>query len=227
MIVAIHQPNYLPWCGYFAKIKACDTFVFLDDAQLSKPSYVNRTRVRANVGDKWLSVPVEGAAFQSIAVARAPAGRWSEKHLRTLEQEYRRAPFFREIMDVLEPVYRSGEEGLAILNERFIRAICKYLGLDRRFVTSASLKVEASSDERLIEIVRALDGDEYLSGAGGENYQDRTKFERAGQMLTVKSYRPLHYETQFYSFIPGLSIVDALFTIGPDTTDLLDYSLQC
>lgn len=223
MIVAIHQPNYLPWCGYFAKIMACDTFVFLDDVQLSKGSFVPRTRVRAGDGERWYTVPVARSAFQSIAAATISDPAWGMKHVRALEQEYRKAPAFGEVMSFLKPLLLGERTGLAESNIALIQEICRFLGLDRRFVLSSSLDVAGAGDDRLIGIVRALGGTEYLSGAGGQNYQDPAKFAAEGQVLTVRSYQPRPYEAPAFPFRPGLSIIDALFILGRDARDLLTY----
>ncbi len=224
MIVAIHQPNYLPWCGYFAKIRAADIFVFLDDAQFSKPSYVVRTKIRSGQNDRWLSIPVGGSSLQRIDGLTASDPRWRDKHLKSFQTEYGKAPHFDEVMAVLAPVYAEPGATLAETNQRLVRAVCGFLGIGAEFHLSSAMGLSSTGGTRLVDIVQRVGGTEYLSGAGGEKYQEQSEFEAANLRLTVRPYAPRPYEARGYPFRPGLSIVDALFLKGRAAVDLLDYT---
>lgn len=224
MKVAIHQPNYLPWCGYFAKISACDVFIFLDDAQMSKGSYVSRTTIRSKAGPQWLTVPVKVHDRPVIADVPIAAAEWAKKHLATLRQTYSKAPHVAEVMAILEPLYEAGEVNLSQLNRRLISAILDYLDLERPTYLSSSFDVEGTSDDRLIELIRKVGGTHYLSGKGGTNYQDPGKFKAAGIELEICEYAPIPYDAPRYPFVPGLSIVDALFIKGKAARELLRYT---
>ena len=223
MKVAIHQPNYLPWCGYFTKIRSCDTFIILDDAQMSKGSYVSRTRIRSKAGPQWLAVPTKVHDQPAIADVSIAAGNWAKKHLATLRQTYSKAPHFAEVMAILEPAYQIVGANLSQVNRRAIEAISAYLDLERPTYLSSSFDVQSSSDDRLIELIRKVGGTHYISGRGGANYQDPDKFKAAGIELEVCEYAPISYDAPRYPFVPGLSIVDALFIQGKAARDLLRY----
>src|SRR5687767_10206684 len=124
MRVAIHQPNYAPWCGYFAKLLHADVFILLDDAQLPLGrSYVSRTRVLGPDGPRWLSVPVLRQSGQAITDVRFADCNWPRQHLGTLRAGHARAPYFDEIWALLEPIYAAPGSYLAPFNQRLITAL--------------------------------------------------------------------------------------------------------
>lgn len=224
MRLAIHQPNYLPWCGYFAKMSACDIFVFLDDADISPgQSYVYRVQVKNQQRGIWLSIPTHRHQNQPIQDVEFADTKWSNKHLRTFRYVYIKAPYFREVYDLLEPIYANPGTKLSQFNIRLIRAIVCYLGLSCRMELSSCLNVSGNSDDRLLAITRMLGADTYISGKGGQKYQAPAKFQKAGVTLEVHTYKPIVYPQLHGEFIPGLSIVDALFNLGPQTVSLLEY----
>ena len=223
MKVAIHQPNFLPWCGWFAKLDACDVFILLDDAQMSKGSYVSRTRIRSKDGEHWLTVPTRVHDAPRIADVEIAAGNWTKKHLATLQQTYAKAPFVDQVMRILEPIYAAAGTNLSDFNRRLIGAVAAYLGIDKPMHLSSSFDVRAASDDRLIELIRKVGGTQYISGRGGSNYQDPAKFAAAGIELDVRVYSPVPYEGPRFPFMPGLSIVDALFVRGKGARELLRY----
>jgi len=224
MRLAVHQPNYAPWCGYFAKIRHCDIFVFLDDAQMpGGQSYVYRTQMRGREEPTWLSVPTRFSLGDSILDVRFADMRWAQKHLRTFRTQYGRCSCFLEVMAVLEPIYSDPGERLAPFNERLIRAVADYLGLSNRFERSGALGAHGSSDSRLISLAQMLHADTYVSGPGGQKYQDAMAFAAAGIRLEVRSYIPVPYPQIHGEFQDGLTILDALFHLGRKTVDLLVY----
>lgn len=239
MRVAIHQPNYAPWCGYFAKLAQSDLFILLDDVQMpSGRSYVSRCRIGTAAGPAWLTVPVHHAPDEAIRTVRFADQRFARKHLGTLQAQYGRARFFDEVMGRLRPIYEAPGETLAAFNERLIDAVCDYLGLGTPRRRSSELPSQGQGDERLLSLLRAVGASAYLSGPGGQNYQDPARFAEAGIALEVRSYQPLPYDQTIGkagaratgaaaaapgAFEPGLSILDALFHLGAGARDLLRY----
>jgi hypothetical protein len=223
--VAIHQPNFMPWCGYFAKMGACDVFVFLDDAQMSKGSYVNRSRMRDGDSSRWLTIPVHfrfGDTIANTVIADTP---WQDAHLRRLREVYSTSSHFEEVYEQLvAPAYALVHTSLAEWNMAAVRSIAGYLDIGCEFVASSSLAVEGVSDDRLIALVRALGGVTYVSGPGGQKYQDPAKFAAAGLDLEVRAYAPVKYEQAQGEFVPGLTILDALFNLGGQAAEVLAYA---
>lgn len=227
--VAIHQPNYAPWCGFFAKLRAADVLVLLDDAQLPRGrSFVARTQVLGPLGPQWLTVPVahDGAATpggqRTIAAARIADPSWARRHLRTLQARYARTPFFAEVFPRLTPLYETAGAELAEFNIRLIATVATYLGLQQRVIRASTLGCPGGGDARLVALVQAAGGTTYVSGPSGPKYQAAEKFTTAGLALEIRTYVPVPYP-QGRPFVPGLSILDALFRCGRATTDLLCY----
>ncbi|HZH12168.1 MAG TPA: WbqC family protein [Microvirga sp.] len=219
MKIAIHQPNYLPWCGFFTKMINCDVFVILDDAAIPNGrSFVSRTKIRNRDNEQWLSVPVSKSGTPPIKDVSISEPSFCDKHLKTLHQNYAKADFYSEMIEIIEPALRARHSNLCALNIQLLRSISKSLGIGSELVLSSDLNVEEKGDERLIQLVKKLGGKCYLSGPGGENYQNKEKFEAAGITLEVKTYRPIPYQTQTFPFVPGLSIIDALAVAGSSAT---------
>jgi hypothetical protein len=222
--VGIHQPNYAPWAGYFAKVAATDVFVFLDDVQMpTGRSYVYRTSVPSGDGTAWLSVPTSAPSGSSIDAVRFADPEWGTKHVDRLRSIYRRAPHFDTVSELIVPIYEAPGDVLGAFNMRLIRAVAEFLGLSRRWERSSTLAPEGTADDRLISITQLVGGDTYVSGAGGQNYQSSEKFRAAGLTLEVHQYRPVPYRQFDDAFTPGLTILDALFHVGRDARRLLEY----
>jgi len=149
--------------------------------------------------------------------------RWPRKHVATIGQVYRKAPFFDEVMRVIEPAYASPGINLSTFNRRLIESVGRYLGIERQVCLSSELNVASTGDQRLVELTRKVRGTHYISGKGGTTYQDPAKFRAAGIELEVRMYSPRVYEAAGFPFLPGLSILDALFVLGSSANRLLVY----
>ena len=224
MNIAIHQPNYFPWLGYFSKIAQADIFIFLDDVQLPQGrSYVHRTMVRGNASGIWMSAPIRREERQAIRDVRFVNENWRHRHRMMLLHTYRRAPFFDPVMTMLDGIFAFDTDSLSRFNMNAVTSVADYLGLDCRFEVSSTFGVTAVGDDRLIALAQAAGGKTYISGSGGNNYQHLEKFEAAEIDLQVRPYNPRPYRQIQDGFVPGLSVLDALFNLGPDARRLLSY----
>lgn len=225
MRVAVHQPNYAPWCGYFAKMFASDTFIFFDDVQLPQGrSFVSRAKVaKGKDAEQWLTVPVTKSGSPSISQVRLADPAFSAKHLSTLRHGYARTPYLTEVLDLLTPVYERATDSLAELNMDLIRTIAGYLGWPGTFALSSERPSALTADERIADLVSAAGGSTYVSGAGGQNYQAEQTYADRGVELEVRTYQPVQYDRSGWPWLPGLSVLDAMFHLGPGTRDVLRY----
>lgn len=223
MIVAIHQPNFLPWIGYFYKILKCDIFVFLDNVQYTKNSFINRNKIKTSQGEMWLTVPVSFDFGQKILEVKINNNSdWKEKHIKTLELNYKKAPFFKEIYEMIKGIYNEKKwTYLVDLNITLILEICNYLDIRRKFIRASDLEVEGKSTELLISIVKKLGGDMYLSGFGGAKYQEEELFEKSNIKLQYYNFKHPIYNQLWGEFISNLSILDLLFNYGKSTLDII------
>lgn len=217
MIVAIHQPNYLPWLGYFDKIKKSDIFIFMDNVQYTRGSWINRCQIKTSQGKQWLTVPVITSSVfgQKIAEAKIDYKKdWLPTHLKTIELNYKKTPYFGKFFLQIKEILEQKIENLAELNIKLIEKISDLLGLKTKFVVGFSLNVSGQATDLLINMVEAVGGDTYLCGGGAGGYQEDEKFTKSGLKLIYQNFQHPIYNQLFGEFIPGLSITDFLFNIG-------------
>jgi hypothetical protein len=221
-VVAIHQPNYLPWCGYFAKVKASNVFILLDDVPMpGGSSYVNRTRVAGNAEPQWLSIPTRHSLDEPLSLARIADNSFGRKHVGTLRARYGRTPHFKPLIARLEPLFAAGAERLADFNASLLRSLFELLQLPAAVTRSQHLPTSTTSGDRLVELVKRVGGTRYLSGKGGQNYQSEAAFTAAGIALDVRPHQPVPYPQGAGAFEPGLSVIDPLSWVGPSETSAL------
>lgn len=225
--VAIHQPNYVPWPGFFHKLANCDVFVYLDAVQFPRgQSFAARNRIKTPNGVVFLSIPVslpkgsEGKA--SYLEAAFADERWRKKHLKTVEQSYRQAAHFREIHELYSNELER-HETLVDLNIGLIDTFTSYLGIEtRRVRLSELLPSFGQKTELIIDICRALGAGTYLSGTGGgRDYNDEELLNRHGIDLRYDDFTYPTYPQLGGAFEPGLSILDLLFNCGPGGRELV------
>ena len=216
-VVAIHQPNYLPWLGYFAKISEADEFVFLDDVQYSKNSYTNRVKVLHADKPRWLTVPVSFRYGDTIDNVMPAQDDWVRRHIDGLKGFYQKSPFFGEIWTDITDIYCELPcDSLASINIELIERLSTLLKLSCTFKRSSSMVLgNLVGDKRLAEIVSILaPGGKYLSGEGGNNYQDKATFSSAGISLAYRAFVNPVYTQSSDQFVSGLSVIDAAFHLG-------------
>lgn len=219
--IAIMQPTYLPWIGYFGMIDRADGFVFLDSVQFARRSWQQRNRIKTANGVQMLTVPVlkKGAREQAIAEAPidAPA-RCAEKHRRALEHAYGKAPCFKDYAGGLFEVLEGGHEKLADLNIGLIRWLCGAFGITADFARSSEMPAEGSKADLLANLCSGLGGEVYLSAPGSADYiEESDAFERAGITVAYHHYEHPAYSQLHGNFEPYMSAIDLLFNLGPES----------
>lgn len=229
-VVAIHQPNFLPWLGYFHKMNQADAFVLLDDVQFSKGSYGNRVKIKSRLkGPDWLTVPVrssEGSKQQYNEIEIAYNEPWRVDHANLLQDAYQQveeAPhfdhYFQDLMSLQEKRYPN----LAALNIPLIRYLKRQLEIPTTLYVASELGNDfGTGSERLANICKLLNADTYLSGQGARSYNDQALFASHGIELVYQSFRhPEYPQLHGGPFEPGLSVIDLLFNCGPDSRRIL------
>jgi hypothetical protein len=222
-IVAIHQPNFFPWLGYFNKLACADVLVLLDSVQFPKTggTWTNRVRLKMGGQPRWVTVPVDRAfhGVRPIREIRTAGFSWRRELLRTIEVAYGRAAHFGEVYPVLAELVRGPADLLAEYNIGVIRALASVLGLGRtRLVRSSDLGAVGKATDLLVELVRSVGGTTYLCGGGARGYQDDVKLAAAGVDLIYQGFRHPVYPQLGSEFISGLSIIDTLLNCGIEPT---------
>jgi hypothetical protein len=223
MMVAIHQPQYLPWLGYFDKMLKADVFCFLDTVQYKKNEWQNRNRIKTAAGGQWLTVPVTYRLPQKIGeVAIDNTVDWRRRHLRALHTNYGRAPFFERYIPIFEDALSRSWTGIADLNLHMIHCLREILGIgDKPSVRASCIAAAEDPTQRLIDICRALGADAYLAGQGAEAYMDVERFRPQGIRVAIQGFEHPVYPQLFDGFQSHLSIVDLIFNCGPDSAEII------
>ncbi len=226
MTIAICQPTYLPWLGYFSLIDQVDAFVLLDDVQFQKQSWQQRNRIKTPLGLQWLTVPVifRGRFGQLVKDVEIRDIEFWRDHSRAIELNYRRTPFFEKYFSDLK-CHLSGTPvfGLANLNVRLIEWLMEVLGIRTPLVLSSHLKQTGKGAELLAKICRSLGATQYVSPLGSAVYlleKQRTLSDQ-GIDLVFQNYDHPVYDQLFPPFIPYASVVDLLFNEGDHALDII------
>ena len=218
MIASGHQPNYLPWLGFFDKMAQCDVFVVEDNVQFERQGFQNRNRIKTVNGPAWLTVPVEhvgeSLSIDQVKIADGAESRWAERHWLSLKHNYCKAPFWEKYCGFFEETYGREWSMLIDLNVHLIRGLMGFLGLEKRLVTASSLGVSGKGSELVLAQCKALGASVHLSGVGGRGYLDLGRFEEEGVKVVFQDFQYPVYHQLHGGFVPDLSVVDYLFCVG-------------
>jgi len=218
--VAILQSNYIPWKGYFDIIQQVDLFIFYDDVQYTKSDWRNRNKIKTDKGAEWVSVPVGDDNNRLICEVVIGNPAWQIKHWRSLQQNYGRSPYFDRYRSYFEHVYLGQQwTSLSALNQALIKHIAReFLGIVTEFADSRRWQVHGHKMDRLLELAMQSGATTYLSGPSAKDYIDPERFQKAGIYLEWMSYAGYpEYPQRFPPFEHGVSILDLLFNVGPDS----------
>ena len=218
MIMAGHQPHYLPWLGYFDKMKKCNVFVIEDTVQFEYHGYANRNRIKTREGPRWLTVPVKAPArrqpISQVQIANDSDRKWRRRHWGTLRANYGKAPHWGKYANFFEDVYKRKWETLVDLNMDLIKGIMRFLKIDRELVMASSLDAKGKKSQLIIEQCKEVGAEIYLSGAGGREYITPREFKEAGVKVIFQDFKYPIYNQLHGDYIPNLSIVDYLLCTG-------------
>jgi hypothetical protein len=226
-VVAVHQPNYVPWPGYFHKLARADVFVYLDSVQYPRGrSFAARNRIKTPNGVRYLTVPVsipggrEGkVSYLEVELADEA---WRETHLRTVEQCYRKAAHFDDVF----PLYRGVLEragSFVELTTGLVEAFASYLGIGTERLRLSELDgVSGAKTDLVLAVCLAVGADVYLSGSGGgRDYNDEHLLASHGIELVYDEYVYPEHPQLWGPFEPNLSILDMLLNCGPASRELV------
>ncbi|MDO8725085.1 MAG: WbqC family protein [Candidatus Methanoperedens sp.] len=219
MIVAIHQPNYLPYLGFFDKIKQSDIFVIYDDAQFNKEDFQHRNKIRIYHGWKYLTIPVvkKNIQIKDIKIRNEfiiKSLTWQEAHLKDIRDNYIDAPYYDLYCKQLETIYTNKYNKLIDLNMDIINFLMVAFEIKKKIILSSELGFTSKSTQRLADITESLGGDVYLSGPAGRNYLDVSIFESKGINVDFQDFRHPIYKQCYDGFISNMSAIDALFNLS-------------
>lgn len=228
MILAAHQPLYAGgWLGLFDKIAQADQFVIFDVCPAEDSGFENRNPILTHNGELMLTVPIRRQREAHLSEIRiAEDSSWQRKHWRSIEQAYRKAPFWDRYAPDLEPFYMATRwHKLVDLDEVLLRWCLNALGLVRPITRASSLgPLSGSKSELVLSLCKAVGASTYIFGEQGRNYADVAAFEREGIEIRFQAYKhPVYPQTQ-PGFTSKLSVLDLIFNVGPDSLKTLRTS---
>lgn len=225
MIISIHQPNYIPWIGFFHKLLLSDTYVVFDDVQFPRgKDYANRNQIKTNNGKMWLTASVLGKGdlkpWNQIEINN---NGWKEKHLKNIESFYKKTPYFKSYFLFMKRIYETNHTLLMDFN---LDLIIFFLGcLDKvpNIILSSEIKTPLTGLDKIMYILKNQQATEYISGdgEGSKRYINEQLFKDNNIKLTWQNYKHPVYKQQFGEFIPYMSILDLLFNEGPNSKNII------
>lgn len=217
MKIAIHQPDYIPWLGLFYKMYLSDVFIHLDDAQYSNEAAHNCNVIKTAQGQFRLKFPVEQHLGDIINNVRPKDElKWKTKHLKTIEMNYSRAKYFKELFPEFKDLLMCDYPNVATLNIAINEFIAHKFGIAPKFILASNFHINSVREAKVIDLTLAAGGNEYISGNGARVYQDESHFTEKGLKLTYLDYSPIKYEQLWGDFLPCMSAIDFIFNCGYD-----------
>ena len=223
--IAILQPGYLPWLGFFEQMYMSDVFVIYDDVQYDKQGWRNRNRIKTGNGVQWVTIPVN-FKFKEFPLTNEVTidnrMNWRKKHFLSIKQNYSKAPFYKDYIELVEEVYSREWQYLIDIDLYLITELANCLGMnDKKIVRSSSLGVRGGRIERLTTMCKIFKADIFYEGTAGGNYIDEKHFEEHGIMVEFQDYKHPVYKQLHGDFVPYLSVIDLLFNIGPESLSVI------
>lgn len=219
-VVAIHQPNFFPWLGFFNKIVRSDQFIFMDNVQFPKKggTWINRVKLLTGTGEAWVTLPIDRTYHGVVPVSQMriqtkEMARWKGKFFKTLHFTYGKHPFFEPVNELVRGCFDYDGEMLTEFNIRSIKKVMDYIGLSYNHTMQGSrLECSGSATDLLIAMTKSIDGDAYMCGGGAGGYQEDELFANKGVRLIYQDFKhPVYPQKGRTEFIAGLSVLDAMF----------------
>jgi hypothetical protein len=222
--IGIIQPNYIPWRGYFDFIQEVDVFVIFDDVRYTKGDWRNRNRIKTINGDaSWLSVPTIGGRNQLIKDVKIDNSKpWIRQHLSAIKRNYGKTNYFDNYFEIISNIDSKQFDFLSDLDIYLTKRISSCLGITTEFVISSTIPNAGTKNDKLLKIVKYLEGDLYLSGPAAKAYIHHEFWEDAGVAVEYKDYSGYaEYQQISDPFEPAVSVLDLMFMVGPEAPNYI------
>ena len=213
MIISAHQPAYNPWLGFIHKILLSDTFVVMDDVQFEKNSFINRNKILQGNSEVMLTIPVKTKDYKSkmIRDIEVVDARWQIKHLKNIEQAYRKSKYFDAIFGNLEKIYTLESTFLIDYTNAYLDFIIKYLEIASKIQFASDLNIESTKLDYVCELIQKLNGDVFVFGSQGKNYADSDYLKEKKITPYFQEYQHPTYYQPSQEFHPNMGMIDIFF----------------
>jgi len=223
MKMAIMQPYIFPYIGYFQLIEAVDVFVFYDDVNFINRGWINRNRILLNGKDHLFTIPLSKASQNKLIrmVETAIDEKYVSRLEATLHQAYKKAPFYHDVMHLIQKIFSITASDIALLAANSVRHVCDYIGLQRQFLFSSAQfpdSTDLKKEHRLISICKTAGADHYINAWGGTELYNKEVFHKQGILLSFLKSKEVAYDQGIPGFVPWLSVIDVLMFNSPEDT---------
>lgn len=229
MKLAIMQPYFMPYIGYFQLIKAVDKFIIYDDVNYIKRGWINRNNILVNNQSSLFSIPVskssQHAKINEIMINSDTFETWKQNFLRTLEYNYKKAPFYNKVIKLLSDILTNNYCSISKMATQSIYLTCDYLNIECQFNISGELNIgnDLSGTERILEICLEVGATKYINPIGGVDLYSKDTFIQHGVDLSFIKSGDVVYKQFSNEFVPWLSIIDVLMFNSPRSiSEMLD-----
>lgn len=226
MRVTIHQPEHMPWLGFFHKIAMADVYVVLDNVQFRKDYFQNRNQIRTRYGKSWITVPVRNKdklmLIKDVEISYEHA--WVKRYLNLVAENYAQSPFCDRYIHELTQIIKNEYKYLSELNIDIIMFLLKDLDLQTRVVRASEqgLPYGKGGTAVNLNICKALGASVYISGISGKDYLDEMSFRNNGIEVVYQNFHHPIYKQLYEPFLPCMSVIDLLFNHGPNSLDIIN-----
>jgi hypothetical protein len=225
MIVAIQQPEHLPWIGFFNKMIQSDLYVFLDNVQFKKRYFENRNRIKTRDDIKWLTVPVKSKGKYTQRINEVEIDNstfWQKRYLGLFEHAYKKCPYWKDIKEIVYRCINQDNSKLVNLNLKLIKECGDYLQINTPTVLASELGLDSFSDSELIrEICLTTKADTYISGSDGRSYLKLNKFNLCGINVIYHDFEHPIYPQMYRGFVSHMSIIDLIGNCGNGSSKIV------
>jgi len=214
MKLAVMQPYFMPYIGYWQMINLVDKYVIFDDVNYINRGWINRNRILINGEPHFINIPIIKASQNKLIkeIYLCPDKTWCHKNMRMIELAYSRAPFYKEVLSIVQNIMFCKEDNLALFLVHAISQICDYLQIDTMLLLSSNIPKDNSlkGQYKIIDICKSLGADEYINAIGGTKLYCRELFLNNGINLSFLRTNDICYKQFNKTFQPDLSILDVL-----------------
>jgi hypothetical protein len=231
MTVAIMQPYFFPYLGYFSLIKNSNLFVILDEVQFIRHGWIERNRIlKPDMGWQYIGCPLEKHSRDTLIkhIRIKNEDKWKEKILAQLIHYKKKAPFYGETISLLNKIFQIDTDNISFFNQKSLEEICNYLRFDFDIKNFKELNVDIEKptkpDEWALNICKKIGGVErYVNPIGGQSFFDKKKYQENNIELYFQNFHINVYSQKGNEFEAGLSIIDVLmFNSVNEVNKMLD-----
>jgi len=213
--VVIHQPDFIPYIGFFHRLLDCDLFVILDDVQFLRRGWHHRDKIKTPQGEKWLTLGlIKSPQETKINEILLKDDGWKEKHLDFIKNNYKKSKFFHEVYPYIEKLYVNKIDKMIDFNMLSIKMLLELFEIEVEIVYSSKYEVTSKANNLLVDILEQVSASHYLSGTGAKNYFEKEPFEDKKIEVIWQDFKHPVYPQLHGEFVPYLSSIDMLFNCG-------------